>query len=183
MGYFSGRFTRLPVLAGLIVAGMLGGCASKPDYPVRDTATQDASRQPATRARQSMTESASRQDVPHPGARIAAMQIGAPYRYGGASPRGFDCSGLVYFAYRKAGIRIPRTTHAQLRSAHPVPPGHLRPGDLVFFKLDRRPVSHVGIYTGNNRFIHAPSGGKRVTYTAMSDPYWQARFVAAGRYH
>lgn len=167
MGYFSGRFTCRSLLTGLFVAATLAGCAAEPAYPVRQSATPVAGRQPAR----------------HPGAHIATLQIGAPYRYGGASPHGFDCSGLVYYSYRKAGIRVPRTTRAQLRNAHRVPQGQLRPGDLVFFKLDRRPVSHVGIYTGDNRFIHAPSSGRRVSYTVMSDPYWQARFVAAGRYH
>jgi cell wall-associated NlpC family hydrolase len=167
MGYFSGRFALRSVLAGLIVAGALGGCASEPAYPVGQQATATDDRTPA------------RQNS----ARIAAMQVGAPYRYGGASPRGFDCSGLVYYAYRRAGIRVPRTTYAQLHNAHRVPAGQLRPGDLVFFRLDHRPVSHVGIYAGNNRFVHAPSSGKRVTYGVMNDPYWQTRFVAAGRYN
>jgi cell wall-associated NlpC family hydrolase len=166
MGYFSGRFAFRSTLAVLIAAGALGGCASEPAYPVRQHATAIDAGTPAG----------------HNGARIAAMQVGAPYRYGGASPRGFDCSGLVYYAYRRAGIRVPRTTYAQLHNAHRVSAGQLRPGDLVFFRLDHRPVSHVGIYTGNNRFVHAPSSGKQVTYSVMNDPYWQTRFVAAGRY-
>jgi cell wall-associated NlpC family hydrolase len=166
MGFSSGRFSYLPVLGTLLLVAALGGCASAPAYPARQPATQADSRL-----------------AQHPGARIAAAQVGAPYRYGGASPRGFDCSGLVYYAYRKAGIRVPRTTHAQLRHADSVSPGKLRAGDLVFFKLDRQPVSHVGIYTGNGRFIHAPSRGKRVSFTTLNDPYWRTQFVAAGRYN
>ena len=165
MGFTSSRFSLLQLLAVLLLAAALAGCASEPAYPVR---------QPPTQADNSLSH--------HPGARIAATQLGAPYRYGGASPRGFDCSGLVYYSYRKAGIRVPRTTRAQLRNAHRVPPDKLQPGDLVFFRLGRGPVSHVGIYAGNNRFIHAPSSGKRVSSTTMNDPYWQARFIAAGRY-
>ncbi len=166
MGIASSRLSLLPLLAALPLAAALVGCASEPAYPVRQPSAEAGSKRPQ-----------------HPGARIAAAQLGTPYRYGGASPRGFDCSGLVYYAYRMAGIPVPRTTRAQLRNAHRVPPHQLQPGDLVFFKTGRGPVSHVGIYAGNNRFIHAPSGGKRVSFTLLNDPYWQARFVAAGRYY
>ncbi|MGB5473162.1 MAG: C40 family peptidase [Gammaproteobacteria bacterium] len=165
MGFSSGRFSRLSPVAALLLAVALGGCASEPSYPARQPSAQVGSK-----------------SHQHPGARIAAAQVGTPYRYGGATPRGFDCSGLVYYSYRKAGIRVPRTTSAQLRNAHRVPSNQLQPGDLVFFRLGRGPVSHVGIYTGNDRFIHAPSSGKRVSFTTMNDPYWQARFIAAGRY-
>lgn len=119
----------------------------------------------------------------HPGALIAARQVGAPYRYGGASPRGFDCSGLVYYSFRKAGIHVPRTTRAQYRNAFRVSHSQLQPGDLVFFKASWRNVSHVGIYAGNNYFIHAPSRGKKVSFTSMNDPYWSSRYIGAGRYY
>jgi len=166
MGFSSSRFSAL-VPAGLLALVIIAsGCASEPAHPVRQPAAQPRAKLPQ-----------------HPGAGVAAAQVGAPYRYGGATPRGFDCSGLVYYSYRKAGIRVPRTTQAQLRNANRVPLTQLQPGDLVFFKLDRRPVSHVGIYTGNDRFIHAPSSGKRVSFTTMNDPYWQARLIAAGRYY
>lgn len=165
MGFSSGRFSLSAGLVTILILAALSGCASKPARTAHSPVTQVEGRL-----------------VEHPGARIAAAQVGAPYRYGGASPHGFDCSGLVYYAYRKAGFRVPRTTHAQLRKATRIPPDRLRPGDLVFFKLDRHPVSHVGIYTGNNRFVHAPSSGKRVTFTALNDPYWRTRLVAAGRY-
>ncbi len=168
MGFSSSHFSLLlrASFLALAITMALGGCASEPAYPVRQP-------EPVARAK----------PQPHPGASLAAAQIGTPYRYGGATPRGFDCSGLVYYSYRKAGIRIPRTTQAQLRNADRVPLGQVQPGDLVFFKLDRRPVSHVGIYAGDNHFIHAPSRGKRVSVTPMNDPYWQARLIAAGRYY
>lgn len=150
-----------------MLAVTLAGCASEPSYPPRSSAS-----------------SSPRAAVPqHPGASIAATLVGTPYRYGGSTPRGFDCSGLVYYAYRKAGIRVPRTTRAQLNRAQRVPLAQLQPGDLLFFRLDRSGVSHVGIYTGNGHFIHAPSSGKRVSYAAMHDPYWQQRLIAAGRYN
>jgi murein DD-endopeptidase len=113
---------------------------------------------------------------------VAISQLGVPYRYGGDTPRGFDCSGLVYYAYRRVGIRVPRSTRAQYRHAHRVALDTLEPGDLVFFKRRFRSVSHVGIYAGNSRFIHAPSKGRVVSYDSLNDPYWKRRLVAAGRY-
>jgi cell wall-associated NlpC family hydrolase len=160
----SGHFQVLP--AAILLLGMcLGGCSSTPEYPERAASTPRHA--PAAR--------------PHPGVSIATAQVGTPYRYGGSSPRGFDCSGLVYYSYRKAGIEVPRTTRAQLHAAQRVPLSRLNPGDLLFFKLGRQPVSHVAIYAGNGRFIHAPSSGKRVSYDSMSNPYWKNRLVAAGR--
>jgi len=166
MGISSGRFSVTLSAILLTLAVAVGGCTSEPAHPARQPVVETRARQPQ-----------------HPGASVAATLIGSPYRYGGASPRGFDCSGLVYYSYRKAGIHVPRTTQAQLRNAYRIPLNQLQPGDLVFFKLDRRPVSHVGIYAGNDRFIHAPSRGKQVSFTTMSDPYWQARLVGAGRYY
>jgi murein DD-endopeptidase len=109
--------------------------------------------------------------------------LGAPYRYGGSSPRGFDCSGLVYYAFRETGFRVPRTTGAQLRHSRPVTLSQLLPGDLLFFRQRSSRVSHVGIYVGNDWFIHAPSRGKRVSYESMQNHYWKSRLVTAGRYH
>jgi len=108
--------------------------------------------------------------------------LGTPYRYGGSSPHGFDCSGLVYYSYRRAGIHVPRTTYAQMNAANRVRLRDLAAGDLLFFRLGRQPVSHVAIYTGDGQFIHAPSSGKRVSYGSMSDVYWKTRLVAAGRF-
>lgn len=108
--------------------------------------------------------------------------LGTPYRYGGASPSGFDCSGLVQYVYREAGMAVPRTAAEQLRHAHRVQLSELRPGDLVFFRLSGRKISHVGIYVGGGRFIHAPSSGKPVSYARLENPYWTKRLVAAGRF-
>lgn len=116
-------------------------------------------------------------------AAAARSVLGAPYRYGGRSPRGFDCSGLVHYAHQQAGIAVPRTTLAQRRAARPVSLADLRPGDVLFFDLDGSKVSHVGIYAGRGRFIHAPSSGKRVAYAGWRSPYWRHRLVAAGRFY
>jgi cell wall-associated NlpC family hydrolase len=146
------------------IALAVAGCASNPAVPAR---------QPPA----SVTTVAT-----HPGVRAATAMLGAPYHYGGSSPRGFDCSGLVYYAFREAGIRVPRTTGAQLRHAQPVPLSEILPGDLLFFRQRFSRVSHVGIYVGDGWFIHAPSRGKRVSYEFMQSSYWKPRLVTAGRY-
>lgn len=112
----------------------------------------------------------------------ARDMLGTPYRFGGTTPRGFDCSGLVFYSYRKAGITVPRTTREQYQIAQPVPEDQLQPGDLLFFQLGKSGVSHVGIYMGDGNFIHAPSTGKRVAQASLSNPFWRHRFVRAGRF-
>ncbi|HEX9627088.1 MAG TPA: C40 family peptidase [Acidiferrobacterales bacterium] len=116
-------------------------------------------------------------------ARIAASMVGKPYRYGGRSPAsGFDCSGLVYFSFARAGMDVPRSTRQQVKASAPVPRRALRPGDLVFFDQEGRKSSHVGIYVGSGRFVHAPSSGKRVRTDSLSDNYWQRHFASARRF-
>ncbi len=113
---------------------------------------------------------------------VAKRQLGIQYRYGGRSPRtGFDCSGLVYYSLQRTGVSAPRTTREQYRQARPVSRSALRPGDLVFFRVYGNNVSHVGIYLGNGRFIHAPSTGKKVSIARLSDAYWKRRFAGGGR--
>jgi cell wall-associated NlpC family hydrolase len=117
-------------------------------------------------------------------ARQALAQVGAPYRYGGAEPAsGFDCSGLVTYAHALEGIGVPRTSAAQFVAARKVDPDDLRPGDLVFFRLvpGRSEVTHVGIYTGQGRFVHAPQTGRSVGEASLDDPYFRERFAGAGR--
>ena len=113
----------------------------------------------------------------------ALSHIGAPYRYGGASPdAGFDCSGLVQYVYnRGAGVVLPRNTQALSEVGAEVPTEALEPGDLVFFDTLRKPYSHVGIYLGDQRFIHAPSTGGRVELVDMRERYWRSRFNGARR--
>lgn len=117
-------------------------------------------------------------------AAIARSLLGVPYQWGGNSSNGLDCSGLVEYAHLKVGISVPRNSQDQLTQASPVRPSNLHPGDLVFFKMSwRNKASHVGIYAGNGRFIHAPSSGKRVSYASLQNPYWKERLVAAGRFY
>lgn len=111
----------------------------------------------------------------------AEARIGAPYRYGGSGPDAFDCSGLVAYAYASAGIKLPRTAAAQFAAATPVRRGDLEPGDLVFFRVSGRDVSHVGIYAGNDEFVDAPQSGGRVRTARLDDEWYSQRYVGAGR--
>ena len=111
----------------------------------------------------------------------AESQIGAPYRYGGAGPDAFDCSGLVTYAYRRIGVVVPRTAAQQFAAATPVKRNELRPGDLVFFRLESRSVSHVGIYAGENRFVHAPQSGGNVRMASLDEDHFRSSFAGAGR--
>ena len=114
---------------------------------------------------------------------LAKSFIGAPYKYGGASPKGFDCSGLVFYTHGKLGIHTPRTSSQQYQHAKSIKVSKLNSGDLVFFTLNKKNVSHVGIYIGNGKFVHAPKSGKRVTINHLHDDYWRPRIVSAGRFY
>ena len=113
---------------------------------------------------------------------VAMSLRGARYRYGGATPNGFDCSGLVFFAHRQLGLDVPRTSRDQADAADFVKPRKLRRGDLVFFKIGSRHVNHVGIYIGNHRFVHAPGAGKPVTVNSLDDDFYAQTFSSAGRF-
>jgi cell wall-associated NlpC family hydrolase len=114
---------------------------------------------------------------------LATDMLGVSYRYGGQSPKkGFDCSGLVYYTHKQAGIRIPRTTREQFRAVRQISYRSLLAGDLIFFSTNGNGlVSHVGIYVGGGKFIHAPSSGKRVSVANINDRYWKHHYSGAGR--
>lgn len=114
------------------------------------------------------------------------QQIGKPYRWGGTSPRtGFDCSGLVYYAYKDlVKFRIPRTANEMyhLRDAAPIERSELKNGDLVFFRTrGRGAADHVGVYVGNGKFIQSPRSGQEIKITSLSEDYWQRHYVGARR--
>lgn len=112
----------------------------------------------------------------------AMSYIGTPYRSGGSSPRGFDCSGFAMFVYRRHGMRIDRTVTGQYRKGRQIDIRSARAGDLVFFDISGGRVSHVGIYIGGGEFVHAPSSGKTVRVDEISNPYWNERYFGAARY-
>ena len=113
----------------------------------------------------------------------ALIALGAHYRYGGHSPEtGFDCSGLIAHVFERAwGMHLPRRADQQAKLGKPIPKAELEPGDLVFYNTRNAPYSHVGIYVGDGRFIHAPRRGKRVRAENVDSPYWNARFNGARR--
>ena len=113
----------------------------------------------------------------------ALLALGLDYRYGGSSPvTGFDCSGLVAHVYLEAwNIRLPRNTSAQSKAGMPVSLAELQAGDLVFYDTQKRPYSHVGIYLGDGKFIHAPKTGAQVRVESLKSAYWAQRYSGARR--
>jgi len=113
----------------------------------------------------------------------ALLALGLDYRYGGNSPvTGFDCSGLVAHVYLEAwNIRLPRNSSAQSKVGTPVSLAELQAGDLVFYDTLKRPYSHVGIYLGDGRFVHAPKTGAQVRIESLKSAYWSQRYNGARR--
>jgi cell wall-associated NlpC family hydrolase len=156
-----------------IVASILGGCGS---HPVRISEAEPepaAASAPAIRA----TDTASSVALQ------ALAYLGVPYRAAGLSPQtGFDCSGLVAFVYREgAGMALPRNSFDLSRAGQPIERAALKPGDLVFYNTQSRDFSHVGIYLGEDRFIHAPSSGGEVRVENLRAGYWIRRYNGARR--
>jgi cell wall-associated NlpC family hydrolase len=115
----------------------------------------------------------------------AQRHLGTPYRWGGSSPStGFDCSGLVHWAYAKVGIDLPRTSEEQILATGgiKVDRKHLLPGDLVFFRDSTGDVHHVGISLGGKRFIEAPRTGENVRISSLDDPYYASQFTGGRRF-
>lgn len=102
---------------------------------------------------------------------VAQRYIGTPYLWGGESPKGFDCSGLVQYVFGQLGIGLPRVSHDQARAGTPVPLEQIRPGDLIFSDWEGTPNSHVAIYAGNGQLIEAPQPGQRVQQIPLSAGY------------
>ncbi len=147
----------------LLVLALLVGCAS--------------TRGPASSA----TGARTTEQTASQAADAALSMVGKPYRYGGSTPRGFDCSGLVNYSYSQAGIRVARSTDALRAQAALIRASALRRGDLVFFDQEGKKFSHVGIYLGDGRFVHAPSSGARVRIDLLDADYWRRHFVEARR--
>jgi len=109
---------------------------------------------------------------------------GGRYVWGGTSPQGFDCSGYVQYLYKKHHINLPRTALAQSKRGEPIDINHLQKGDLLFFLTDKKrgiPITHVGIYLGNGKFIHAASRKKGIIISPIDHGYYAKKFVSARR--
>ena len=113
-------------------------------------------------------------------AMIALDQVGVPYRYGGSTPQGFDCSGLVQFSYSRAGVTVPRTTGQLWSASTTIGESDLRAGDILFFRIDGK-MSHVAMYLGERRFVHAPQSGRTVSVGSLESPFNKQALIRAGR--
>ena len=113
---------------------------------------------------------------------FSLIQLEKPYIWGDTGPDTFDCSGLTSWVHKQFGITIPRTSLAQSKSGTSVSKSNLQPGDLIFWKTTSAEVGHVGMYIGNNQFIHAPNKSKPVKIDSLSSSYYSSRYVRARRY-
>ena len=111
----------------------------------------------------------------------AVKMVGKPYKYGGSSPSGFDCSGLVLYSYKQAGVALPHGTDKQRSTSRLVKVSELRRGDLLFFNQEGKKYGHVAIYAGDGKFVHAPSSGKSVRTDRLDNPYWKKHLSEARR--
>ena len=120
-------------------------------------------------------------DLAGQAAGYAQTMIGKPYRYGGTSPKGFDCSGLVFYSFRQAGVALPHSTDKQRSASRSIKLAELRRGDLLFFNQEGKKYGHVAIYVGDGKFVHAPSSGKSVRSDRLDSAYWKKHLSEARR--
>ncbi|MFV0347613.1 MAG: C40 family peptidase [Halodesulfovibrio sp.] len=153
----------LCLFACLCLTPALGGCGS------RNTATVVQDGPPPTRQEAAIV-------------RTARTVIGADYNYGGCNPaEGFDCSGLVWWAYQENGLSVPRTTSAQSTGGRPADCTYPRQGDVIVFRISHKGL-HSGIYSGNGHFVHSPKSGHVVREESLRKDYWQSRLLTCRRY-
>lgn len=150
----------------LFIAASLIGCASQPPHS------------PVTKAERSNGHAG--HGNAEQAAAVALQQIGVPYRYGGSTPQGFDCSGLIYYSYARAGKNVPRTTGSLWSETQPIAKNQMQVGDVLFFRIEGK-MSHVGMYIGDNQFVHAPSSGSVVSVGSLRSDYYRKAFIRAGR--
>jgi len=162
----------LSVVAVIAISAALAGCATFAKQPVPIGETPPVAEQPTVSERPSV-DSSRGETV----AALARRHVGAPYRWGGSSPSGFDCSGLVRYVYAQVGVSLPHNAAQQYRLGAPVPRERLEPGDLVFF--DR--LRHNGIYLGDGRFIHARQTGRGVNIARLDDGWYASHWVGGRR--
>lgn len=148
-------------LVSVLIAVSLVGCASQ------------SVQAPAHRAGESVK-------VANQAAAVALQQLGTPYRYGGSSPSGFDCSGLIHYSYSRVGKSVPRTTGALWSGTQAVPRDQMQVGDVLFFRVEGK-MSHVGMYIGDDQFVHAPASGREVSIESLQSGFYRQALIRAGR--
>ncbi len=159
------RRLRVPVLISLLAAVLLTGCVKRPSPSLSPPPAPPAP-PPADVA-----------DV----VAVARSFVGTPYRNGGADPGGFDCSGFTQYVFSQVGVPLPRSAPEQAAFGERVDRRDLREGDLVFFAIDGRTISHVGIVVAADRFVHAPSSRGSVREESLGVAYWQTAYATARR--
>ncbi len=165
------RCARILLLATVLM-GMIGCATQRAPVPIEDSVATTQQPAPVDHGRVMGDQIAD----------TALSMVGTPYLFGGSTPHGFDCSGLVYFAYDQNGMKVPRTSREQRRRAKLVNRRFLKRGDLLFFDTGWK-SGHVGIYVGDSRFVHAPSSGKRVSVVRLDVGYFASRLEQAARLH
>ncbi len=164
--------TKLLGIASIIVISIaFVGCASSPGQNPVNSQKPAVVRLPPSQPAPSIGDKA---------ALIAKQQVGVRYKYGGKDKRGFDCSGLVHYAYSALGKEMPRTTGQLWQQLTPVTVDKLQTGDVLFFRIESK-IAHVGVYLGNGRFVHAPSSGRRVTTANLQTPFYRQALLRGGR--
>ncbi|HEU0258846.1 MAG TPA: C40 family peptidase [Burkholderiales bacterium] len=141
----------------LVLAFLAAGCTSAPN------------RAPEAPTRSILASAEMADDA----ATHALKMVGRPYKYGGSTPAGFDCSGLIRYSFGRAGLSLPHGTDKLRGVSNVVKTSELRRGDLLFFHQEGKRYGHAGIYLGNGRFVHAPSSGKSVRTDGLDAPYWK----------
>ena len=159
-------------LCACVVGYASTGAVPKP-FPVPDRKPAEAAPRPAP----STASGPQDRDL----VSVALQLRGTPYRSGGNTLGGFDCSGFTQYVFARNGIRLPRAVEEQYEQGKKLKPRDLESGDLVFFKTVSRGPSHVGIVVGDDQFIHAPSSKGVVRIERLSSEYWSKRFIAARR--
>ena len=169
-----GKSTGTPVSAAALNGGSTGSTGSNTTKP--ETTTKPESSTPTVVPNDSPLAD---QIVA-----LAEKQLGIRYKWGEESPsKGFDCSGLVYYVLKSLGVNISRTQATMYKQGTYVPKSELKPGDIVFFQNTYKAgISHVGIYVGNGKFIHAPQSGQVVSYADLNSNYYTSHYYGARRY-
>jgi cell wall-associated NlpC family hydrolase len=158
------------IVLGYLPLFLLTACSTVPNHPPVTMAFNPQANNPSEALGEIIVQSAN-------------LQMGVPYKFGGESPyEGFDCSGLALYSHRINGISIPRRTAEQFEQGKHINRTDLNSGDLLFFRTMGKSVSHVGIYMGNNIFIHAPNSRKNVQTETLDNPYYKRRYLGARRY-